>query len=256
MQRSARWRRFRYAPALAAAALAAGFAVWGRTPHLTVGTDADFPPFASREDGEIDGFDMEIARAIAEKAGLELKIVAMEFGDLLPALERGSVDLVLAALAPTEERRGTVDFSAPYYRATPVALIRKGEPAPASKQDLRGRRIGAQLGTTGAAAAEELTAEADIRRANSPLGAVVDLMNGRVDAVILDEQPAIRFAQKSPDLRWVPLGFDEEAYGVAVRRGNAALLETVNQTLAEMVADGRYDRILDRWMVRMAVDEE
>lgn len=246
--------------ALALAAAAAGLAAWfvaaHRPPHLTVGTSAKFPPFESREDGGIDGFDMEIARAIAQKAGLRLKIVDMEFADLIPALEQGAVDLVLAALAPTAERRAAVDFSAPYYRATQVALIRKGTPAPASKEDLRGRRIGAQLGTTGAGAAEELTADESIRRANSPLGAVVDLMNGRVEAVILDEQPAIRFTQKNPDLRQVRLGFEEESYGAAVRRGNAPLLATVNQVLAEMVADGRYDRIMDRWMVRMGTEEE
>lgn len=244
-------KKFWIALALAIAALAAWFVVLGRPPRLKLGTCANFPPFEFREEGGIDGFDVELARAIAATAGLKLKIVDLEFNELIPALVKGQVDLVLAALSITEERRAVVDFSAPYYRATQVALIRQGEPAPASQEDLRGRRIGAQLGTTGAGAAEELAASEDIRRANSPLGAVVDLMNGRVEAVILDEQPAIRFAQKSPGLRWVRLGFEEEFYGVAVKPGNAALLETVNQTLAEMAADGRRDRLTDRWMVRM-----
>lgn len=241
-----------WAWAAVAGAVAAAGVWWAVRPRpLVAGTHADFPPFESREGGEIAGFDVDLARAVAEAAGRRLKVEHREFNELLPALEAGGVDLVVAAMGITAERRAAADFSAPYYRATQVVLIRKGEPVPVSQEDLRGRRIGAQLGTPGAAAAAEYTAEENLRRAASPLAAVVDLMNSQVDVVILDEEPAIRFEQKNPELQLVRLGFAEEVYGVAVRRGDAELLGTVNRVLAEMAADGRHARLVDRWLVRM-----
>ena len=235
------------------AAGTAAYWLFGRPKPLTMGTHGDFPPFAFWEEGEdgIVGLDVDLARAIAEKAGLRLKVVDLEFDELLPALDRGAVDLVAAALTLDDGRSTAVDFSEPYYRATPVVLIRKGDPVPASKEDLRDRRIGVQVGSTGAGLAAELTADENVQRANSPLGTVADLMNSQVDFAILDEQPAIRFEMKNPELQLVRLGFDEEFYGIAVQRGNAALLETVNQVLAEMAADGRVDELVDRWMVHI-----
>ncbi len=245
------WRRIALAGAgLAALAGAAGLAGGPRTPRLVAGTCADFPPFESRVDGRIVGFDLEIAGGIAARAGRELRVRDLEFSELLPALERGAVDLVVAALAPTAERRAAADFSEPYYRATPVALARKAAGAPAAKAELAGRRIGAVLGTAGIGVAATLTADGNIRPALSALGAVADLMNGEVDAAILDEEAAARFEQKNPELRRIALGAGEEAYAVAVRRGDAELRATVNAALAEMAADGRRDRFADRWLVR------
>lgn len=239
--------------AVAAALIAAG--VWMSMPEsLVLGTAGDFAPFAAPEEGEgseIVGFDVEIAQAIAAQAGLKLKIKAMEFNRLLPALADGKVDMVISGLSITDERRRLVDFSVPYYKATQVVLIRKGDPVPSAKDELKGRKIGAQLGTTGANAALEITGAENVRTAVTPLGAVVDLMNSQVDFVILDEQPAVVFEKKNPELQLVPLGFEEEFYGIAVQRGDAARLDTINRTLAGIVADGRYEWFVDRWMVQM-----
>lgn len=241
----------------AAAAIAAAYWTFVRPRPLTLGTHGDFPPFAFRGEGAdgIVGFDVDLARAIAEKTGRRLKIVDLEFGELLPALERGAVDLAAAALTLDAGRSPAADFSAPYYRATPVALIRKGDPVPAAPDDLRGRQIGVQVGSTGAGLAAEWTAEENVRTATSPLGTVVDLMNSQVDVAILDEQAAVRFELEHPEVQLVRLGFAEEFYAIAVRRGNAELLETIDGVLAEMAADGRIDALVDRWMVR-AMGEE
>ena len=244
---------------LAAAVLLAGCGKKAAKNYLVMGTDAKFPPFELRggaEGEDVVGFDVDVAQAIAAKAGRPLKIVEMEFDRLLPALADGKVDLVLAALSITPERRALVDFSVPYYKATQVALILAGEPVPQSNEELKGMRTAAQAGTTGYAIAEDLTSAENLRAVASPQAAAVDLMNSQVDLVILDEQPAIHLAERNPELYLIRPEFDEEFYGVAVRKGNTNLLETVDQALGEISADGRYDQFVDRWLIRTEAEEQ
>ncbi len=237
---------------LAAAALLAACGKKDSANYLVMGTDAKFPPFETRSEGkgaDVVGFDVEVAKAIAAQDGRPLKIVEMDFDRLLPALAEGKVDMVLAALSITADRREQVDFSIPYYKATQVALILAGGAVPESKDGLKGMTIGAQPGTTGFAAAEELTAPENIRSVSSPQGAAVDLMNSQMEVAILDEQPAILLAAKHPELMLIRPGFDEEFYGVAVRKGNTNLLETVNRVLGAISADGRYEQFVNEWLV-------
>ena len=241
-----------------AAALLAGCGKKESTNELVMGTDAKFPPFELRggaAGSAVVGFDVEVAQAIAEQAGRPLKIVEMDFDRLLPALAEGKVDLVLAALSITPERRALVDFSIPYYKATQVAVILAGGIVPETKEDLKGMRTAAQAGTTGYAIAENLTAAENLRAVASPQAAAVDLMNSQVDLAILDEQPAIHLAERNPELMLIRPEFDEEFYGVAVRKGNTNLLETVNQVLGAISADGRYDQFVDRWLIRTEAEE-
>ena len=239
-------------------ALVALLAACGRkdsTKYLVMGTNAEFPPFETRggEKGtDVVGFDVEVAKAIATKVGLPLKVEDMKFDSLLPALNAGKVDLVLAGMTITEERTKNVEFSTPYYKATQVVLILAGGPVPATKEDLKGLKIAVQLGTTGDGLAAEIVGQENVRQFTSTMDAVVELMNSKVDAVIIDEQPAIQFAKKNPELMLVRLAFDDEFYGVAVRKGNTELLAKINEALAEIAADGRYDQFVDQWMVKMA----
>ncbi|MGD9611537.1 MAG: ABC transporter substrate-binding protein [Kiritimatiellia bacterium] len=220
---------------------------------LTLGTDAKFPPFEMRggaTGADVVGFDVDVAQAIAAAAGKQLQIVEMDFDRLLPALADGKVDLVMAALSITPERRELADFSAPYYKATQVALILAGGPVPETKDELKGMRTAALAGTTGFALAEELTSAENLRAVASPQAAAVDLMNSQVDLAILDEQPAILLAERNPEIYLIRPEFTEEFYGVAVRKGDTNLLEVVNRTLGEISADGRYDQFVDRWLIR------
>lgn len=235
----------------AAAALFAGCAK-KEAKCLKLGTAPEFPPFEMRggpNGTDVVGFDVDVAKAIADQAGLPLKIVEMDFDRLLPALAEGKVDLVLAALTINDERRSLVDFSVPYYKATQVALILAGGPVPESKEELKGMRTAALAGTTGFAVAEELTASDKIRSVASPQDAAVDLMNSQVDVAIIDEQPAILLAERNPELYLIRPEFPEEFYGVAVRKGDAKLLETVNQALTAISADGRYDQFVEQWLI-------
>ena len=222
--------------------------------YLVLGTSAEFPPFVSKSEageaaGEMVGLDVEIAMAIADKAGLPLQIENMEFNDLLPALAAGKVDLVMAAMPVTEARRRMANFSTPYYNATPVAAILAGGPVPQTKEELKGLKIGAQIGTADLEAAEAI-AGAEGAKAFPAVGeAVAALMANQVECVILDDQLVPRFAAQNELLMRLEVPFDPEVYGVAVKKGNAQLLAKVNETLAEIVADGRYDRWLDQWVV-------
>ena len=241
--------------ALALVAPFAGCAKKDTMKYLVLGTSAEFPPFVSQAEpggpaaGEIVGFDVEVALAIADKVGLPLKIENMEFDELLPALAAGKVDLVLAALPITESRRRMANFSTPYYQATPVAAILAGGLVPETKDELKGMKIGAQIGTAALAAAEEIAGEGGAQAYPSAAEAVAGLLANQVECVILEDQLATRFAAQHELLMRLGVPFDPELYGVAVKKGNAELLAKVNETLAEIVADGRYDKWLDQWLI-------
>ena len=238
---------------LALAALLAACAKKDATKYLVMGTNAEFPPFESlggKDGKEIVGFDVEVAKAIAAKAGLPLRIENMPFDRLLPALAAGKLDLVLAGLSITPERDQTVDFSAPYYKATQVVLIVAGGPVPETKEELKGTVVGVQQGTTGEKAAVDLVGRENVRPFSSVSAAVAELTSGAVYAVIIDEQPAIQLAKKEPLLMLLRMDFKDEFYGAAVQPGNAGLLATVNDALAEIQSDGRYDLFLDQWLLQ------
>lgn len=239
-------------------AMVALLAACGRkdaTKYLVMGTNAEFPPFETRggeKGSDVVGFDVEVAKAIAVKVGLPLKVEDMKFDSLLPALNAGKVDIVLAGMTITPERAQNVDFSSPYYKATQVVLLLAGGFIPESKDELKGKKIAVQLGTTGDGMAAEITGQENVRQFTSAMDAVVELMNSKVDCVVIDEQPAIQFAKKNPELMLVRLAFDDEFYGVAVKKGNAELLAKINEALAEIASDGRYDQFVEQWMVQMA----
>lgn len=224
------------------------------TKYLVMGTNAEFPPFETRggADGSaVVGFDVEVVQAIAAKAGLPLKIEEMGFDLLLPALNSGQVDLVLRGIQITPERAQLVDFSSSYYTATPVVLVLAGSAVPETKDMMKDLKIAVSRGTTGAELAEKITSQENIHPFNSAKEAVVYLMNSQVDAVIIDEQSALVFLKKNPELMRAPVVFDEAHYGVAVKKGNAELLAKVNGALADILADGRYEQFVDQWMVQM-----
>lgn len=237
--------------------LVLGVAVWmlrGEPEPLIMGTHAQFPPFEMVQpvgDGEeIVGFDVELAQAIAAKAGRPLTIIDMPFDDLIPALEAGTVDMALVAMSMTDERARRVDFSEPYYTATQVVLIREGESPPATRDDLATWPIAAQTGTTSAALALDIAGADNVRQTSSARAAIVDLLNSQVNAVLVDEQPAAAFQKIFPEAHIVRLPFPEEYYAVAVRKDNSRLLKLINTTLQDIKADGRYDWFIDRWLLQ------
>ncbi len=215
---------------------------------LIIGTNATFPPFeylGGPNGTEVVGFDMAIAEEIAKKAGLKLQVEDMDFDGLIPALMSGKIDLAISGMTITEERAKNVDFSMPYYEAAQMVLIRK-EDAPSfadikTKEDLGAKKnLGSQLGTTGSLIAAEIAEGKPVVELKSYELVIVELKNKKIDAVVIDTEPAKVFIAKNDDLMALPIEFEAEFYGVAVKKGNKKLLKFANDAITEMMASGRH----------------
>ncbi len=217
---------------------------------LVVGTNAAFPPFEYvGDDGNPDGFDIALIKAIGDKIGMEVQIQDMEFDSLVSSIG-GKIDVAIAGMTVTEERKNTVDFSDSYYEAVQAVLVPKGS-AIATADDLKGLKIGVQLGTTGEFIADEIEG-ATVSAYNKAVDAVNDLNNGRVDCVIVDKNPAEVFgAQFSDKVDIVPgtnFDFEPENYAIALPKGNTELAGKINNALKELKADGTYDSLVSKYI--------
>ncbi len=217
---------------------------------LTVGTNAEFPPFEYVGDnGEPDGFDIALIKAIGEKLGVEVQVENMEFDSLVASIGR-KTDVAIAGMTITEERQESVDFSNPYYMAVQYVILPEGSEI-ASAKDLEGKAIGVQLGTTGDFIAEEISG-ANVSQYNKALDAVNDLINGRLDCVIVDKNPALvfesRFEGQVKALDGDVFGFEPEEYAIALPKGDTVLADKINGALQEMMEDGTFDALVAEYI--------
>ena len=213
---------------------------------LTVGTNAEFPPFEYvGDDGEPDGFDMALIKAIGEKMGVKVEAENMEFDSLVASIG-SKIDVAIAGMTVTDERKNMVDFSDPYYEAVQYVIV-PADSAIASASDLEGKTLGVQLGTTGDIIAGGIT-DATVSQYNKGVDAVNDLINGRVDAVIIDKNPAEVFAEKFGDdvkvIDGADFDFVAEEYAIAMPKGDEALVNAVNQALKDIKEDGTFDELV------------
>ncbi len=215
---------------------------------LTMATNAAFPPYEYYESSEVVGIDADIAKAIADKLGLELKIEDMEFGSIIIAVTQGKADMGLAGMTVTEERLESVDFSDSY--ATGIQAVIVTEDSDIAKiDDLNGKKIGVQLATTGDIYAKDDFGEDHVEAYNKGADAVMALKQGKVDAVIIDNQPALSFVKSTEGLKILDTEYAVEDYAAAIAKGNSALVEAVNTALAELKEDGTIDEIVDKYIV-------
>jgi polar amino acid transport system substrate-binding protein len=217
---------------------------------LTVGSDIPFPPFEFREGGELTGFDVELAEELANRVDLRVKWVDTAFDTIFTQLAAGRYDMVASATTITEEREQQVNFTEPYYAAQQAVTV-NGDRTPdiRSIDDLSaGDTVAVQKGTTGEVwARENLPDGVDVRSFPEAPDTYTALEAGNVTAVIFDEPSAITEAEKRPALELVQ-GLDTgERYGFAVDPQNDALLQALNDALAEIKEDGTYQRIYDRF---------
>ena len=217
---------------------------------LTVGTNAEFPPFEYVNDsGEPDGFDMALIKAVGEKMGKKVEIQNMEFDSLVSSIG-SKIDLAIAGMTVTEEREKTVDFSDSYYTAVQYVILPVASTI-ATYDDLRGCKIGVQMGTTGDFDASDV-AGATVSRYNKGVDAVNDLLNGRLDCVIIDKNPAETFVSIHSDelmaVDGASFGFEEESYAIAMPNGDSQLVSQVNSALKELKEDGTYDELVRKYI--------
>lgn len=223
---------------------------------LILATNCQFPPYEMVADGEgvyqgYEGIDIELAVAIADKLGLELQIDDMDFDSSLLAVQEGRSDILLAGLTYTEERDEVMDFTTKYATGVQVVIVKEGSDV--TMDNLGEKLVGTQRGTTGyqyASAAPEDGGfgEDHVLAYDNGATAVQALVNGQVDAVIIDEAPAEQYVAANDGLTILPTAWVEEDYCIAVDEGNTALLDAVQAILDEMQADGTLDAIIAKYI--------
>lgn len=234
----------------AASATAASATAAASDGELIVGTNAEFPPFEYvGDDGNPDGFDIALIKAIGDKIGRKVTVQNMEFDSLIASIGN-KIDCAIAGMTVTDERKQTVDFSDPYYEAVQYVLVPTGSKI-ATADDLKGKNIGVQLGTTGDFDAQDVEG-ATPKQYNKAVDAVNDLVNGRVDLVIIDKNPAIVFQSKFSDkitaIDGKDFGFEPEEYAIAVPKGDTELLTQINKALADLKSDGTFDSLVKQYI--------
>ncbi|RME48883.1 MAG: hypothetical protein D6796_05685, partial [Caldilineae bacterium] len=215
---------------------------------IKVGTNAEYPPFESvDESGNIIGFDIELMNAIAEAAGFEVEFVNTRWDGIFVALASGEFDAVISAATITEERKQTVDFSDPYFNAGQMIAVKQGSDIQ-GPDDLNGKRVGVQLGTTGDIWVSENTT-AEVVRYDEITLAFQALAQGDVDAVVNDGPTSADIIRANPEMGVTLVGepFTEELYGIAVRKDRPDILAAINEGLAAVKASGKYDEIYNKW---------
>lgn len=213
---------------------------------LTMATNAEFPPYEFYEAGDVVGIDVEIAGAIAETMGKTLKVEDMAFDSIIPALSAGKADIGAAGMTVTEDRKASVDFTDTYVKASQVIIIKADNTEIVGPDDVEGKTIGVQLGTTGDIYASDVTD--NVERYNKGFEAVQALAQGKIDAVIIDDQVAKALAADNADVKVLDTPFTEEEYAIAVKKDNTELVEQINAALAELKESGKLQEIVDKYI--------
>lgn len=215
---------------------------------LIMSTNAAFPPYEMTTDsGEFEGIDIETAQAIADKLGLELQIDDMDFDAALLAVQQGKSDMVMAGVTVTDERQNVMDFTDSY--ATGIqSIIVKEDSDIASVDDLAGKKIGTQRGTTGYLYCSDDFGDENVVAYDNGLTAVQMLNNGQVDCVVIDNAPAKEFIAANPGLKLLDTAYVEEDYAIGVGKGNTELKDAINTALEELKADGTLQAIVDKYI--------
>lgn len=219
---------------------------------LVMATNAAFPPYEYVEGDEIVGIDAEIAQAIADDLGMTLQIDDMDFDSIIPAVQGGKADMGVAGMTDTEDRRKNVDFSDSYATGVQVIIVTEDSDI-AGPDDLEGKLIGVQQGTTGhiycsAPPEDDGFGEENVMAYPNGASAVEALKTGKVDCVVIDNEPAKAFVEANEGLKILDTEFVTEDYAIAIAKDNPELLEKVNASLAKLKADGTLQEIVDKYI--------
>lgn len=216
---------------------------------LHMSTNAAFPPYEmTTDDGGFEGIDVEVATAIAEKLGLELVVDNMDFAAALLAAQNGQSDIVMAGVTVTDERLEVMDFSNSYATGIQSIIVKEGSPIATVDDLANAEQIGTQRGTTGSIYCEDDYGAEHVVAYDNGATAVQALINGQVDAVVIDDAPAQAFVAANPGLVILDTEYAVENYAIGMQKGNTQLLDAVNAALAELQADGTVQAIVDSYI--------
>lgn len=215
---------------------------------LIMSTNAAFPPYEMTNDaGEFEGIDVEMAGEIAKRLGLELQIDDMDFDAALLAVQQGKSDIAMAGITVSEDRLLVMDFSDSYANGVQSVIVPEGSDI-TSPDDLAGKLVGVQRGTTGYTFCIDEFGEDAVAPFDNGNTAVQNLVSGKVDAVVIDNAPAQEYVAANPGLTILDTAFADEDYAIGVAKGNTQLLDAINSILAEMEADGTTQAIIDKYI--------
>jgi lysine-arginine-ornithine-binding protein len=217
--------------------------------ELRVGTDATYPPFESAEGGVYEGFDIDMAKAIARELGVQVRFINSGFDGIFPALQNGSFDVVMSSVTITPERSASMLFSDPYYDSGQMIAVNENTQGISAPDDLKGKRVGVQINTTAQYELEKKEG-VEVAKYNSIDLALLDLRNRRIDAVVGDA-PVLKYmilGRKSfPELKTVGRRFTDEKFGIAIAQGNEDLRDAINAALKKIKETGEYNQIHEKW---------
>ena len=211
---------------------------------IVVATNPEYPPFEYVEGDEIVGYDIDMIKAIAEKAGFELEFSPMDFDAVIAAVAVDFDTIGVSGVSITDERKLSVLFSDGYINAGLVVIV-KADSGYETTEQLKGKLIGVQLGTTSDFAAEEITGPENVQQYKTFLNAIMDLQGNKIDAVIIDKPvgQAIMASLNDPNLVMVDMGLQADWYGIEINMGNVELQAKINKALAELQAEGFFDEL-------------
>ena len=216
---------------------------------LHMSTNAEFPPYEMvKGDGGFEGIDVEVAEAIAAKLGLELVVDDMGFDAALLAVQNGQSDIAMAGITVTEDRQQVMDFSDSYATGIQVIIVKEDSPIQTKDDLANADKIGTQDGTTGASYCADDYGEEHVTVYKTGALAIMDLLAGTIDAVVIDNGPAQEYMAANEGLKILETEYANEDYAIGFQKGNTALLEAVNAALAELKADGTFQGIVDKYI--------
>ena len=213
---------------------------------LYVGTNAEFEPFEYRESGNIVGFDIELVGEISKLINREIEIEDMAFDGLLPALQTKKIDLIIAGMTATEERKKFVNFSESYYKSQQAMVVYSNENNIKNFDNLSGKEVGVVLGYTGDIIVSELP-DVKVQRYNATSEAIMALKSKKVQAVVLDYEPAKNYSAQNLELKLIETDSQSEEYAIAIRKEDTQLLEDINKALNTLKENGTYDALLNKY---------
>ena len=214
---------------------------------LVMATNAEFPPYEYHEGDAIVGIDAEIAQAIADKLGMELKIEDVAFDSIIPGVQAKKYDMGMAGMTVTDERLESVNFSTSYAKGVQVVIVKEDSDIK-TVDDVAGKKIGVQTSTTGDIYASDDFGEENVTKYDNGAVAVQALVSGKVDCVIIDNEPAKSYVAANEGLKILETSYVEEDYAICFNKENTELMDKVNAALEELIADGTVKTIVDKYI--------
>lgn len=225
-----------------------------KTKKLVVGTNATYAPFEYIQDGEVVGFDIDLINAIGEKLGYEVEVIDQSFDGLIPSLKAGKIDIIVAGLSATDERKKSVDFTDVYFKSSQVFLKRKNDDTINTKEDLNGKYVAAQLGSIQEEAIKQIPGAILVTN-ESAQNLVLDLSAGKVDAISLDNIVALEYLKNNPDVEIFLTENVGAGMAMALDKGKyPELLKQINEELKNMKENGEYVELAKKYDLDLVIE--